>query len=325
VPESCVVGVDLGQTWVRAAVADLTGRIVARRDVRNTARSASTVVEVVARAARQVRDEAAITPSQVAHTTVGSPGVFDPDDGTLLLASRIRRWGRPSLIEELRRELGEATTVANDANLAAIAERTYGCAATVRTFVYLMVGTGLGMGIVIDGRLHTGHRGAAGEVAYLPIALESEGAAAFGSRWGAFEESVAGGAVVRRAVELGMSPRLSALQVFDAARRGNPVARAAIAIVAERLALVVAAVAAVLDPELVIVGGGVGSGLDVLGEPMERRLHQLTPFRPRVVASELGEEAVLLGAIASALEVTTGTRRDRSAAARRSASPARSG
>jgi hypothetical protein len=109
--------------------------------------------------------------------------------------------------------------------------------------------------------------------------------------------------MVRAAVDLGLSSRLSARQIFDMARRGSPAARAAVVTEAERLALVVAAVTTVLDPEAVVMGGGVGSELDLLREPMEARLRQLTPFRPRIVVSELGDDAVLLGAIASALEV----------------------
>jgi predicted NBD/HSP70 family sugar kinase/biotin operon repressor len=297
-----VVGVDIGHSWVRCAVADLAGTIVARRDVRNTARSASTVVATVARVAREVTQAAGITWDQVVQTTVGSPGVFDPADGRLLLASRIRRWGRPSLLAELRRELGETTSIANDANLAAIGERFFGRGATARTFVYLLVGTGVGMGIVVDGKLHVGSRGAAGEVAYLPFGEEAV-QAGFGNRWGSFEETASAAAVVRTAVELGMSPRLSALQVFEAARRGSFAARTAVDREAERLALVVAAVTAILDPDAVVLGGGVGGELDLLREPMERRLRQLTPFRPQVVTSELGDEAVLLGAIAQALEM----------------------
>ncbi len=299
-----VVGVDIGHSWIRCAVADLAGGIVGRRDVRNTARSASTVVTTASDLAREVAAGAGISWTQVVQTVVGSPGVFDPADGTLLLASRIRRWGRPGLLEALRRELGEATAVSNDANLAALGERTFGRGVGVGTFVYLLVGTGVGMGVVIDGRLHVGHRGAAGEVAYLPLE-EAAGsrAPAYGIRWGTFEETVAAQGVVRTAAELGMSARLSALQVFDAARRGGVAAQAAVEREAERIALIVAAVAAVLDPEVVILGGGVGGEIDLLRDPLERRLHQLTPFRPAVVGSALDGDAVLLGAVALAVEI----------------------
>lgn len=298
-----VVGVDVGHSWLRCAVADLSGTVVARRDLRNAARSAPNLVRMVSTLARDVARSAGVEWPEVAWTMVGSPGVFDPGDGTLLLSSRLRRWGRPGLLDALRGELGDRTSVANDANLAALGELAAGWGASFRTFVYLLVGTGLGMGIVIDGRLHIGSRGAAGEVAYLPFGDEaSSRPRVYGTRWGSFEEMASARGVVQAAVDLGLSPRLSARQIFDIARRGGAAARAAVATEAERLALVVAAVTTVLDPEAVVMGGGVGGELDLLREPMEARLQQLTPFRPRIVASELGDDAVLLGAISSAIE-----------------------
>jgi predicted NBD/HSP70 family sugar kinase len=298
-----VVGIDVGHRWLRCAVADLSGTVVARRDVRNTARSAPNLVRMVSTLGRDVALSAGVGWPEVAWTMVGSPGVFDPGDGTLLLSSRIRRWGRPGLLDALRGELGVRTSVANDANLAALGELAGGWGSSFRTFVYLLVGTGLGMGLVIDGRLHAGARGAAGEVAYLPFGEEaSSRPPVYGARWGSFEEMASARGVVRAAVDLGLSPRLSARQVLDMARRGGAVARAAVVTEAERLALVVAAVTTVLDPEAVVMGGGIGGEFDLLREPMEARLQQLTPFRPRMVVSELGDDAVLLGAISSAIE-----------------------
>src|SRR5437868_12863255 len=98
-----------------------------------------------------------------------------------------------------------------------------------------------------------------------------------------------------------MQEPLSARQIFDAARGGNELARAVIEREGWHLAVAVAAVAAILDPELIVLGGGVGHNLDLLRGPLERRLHEITPLRPRIVASELGEYAVLFGAIATGL------------------------
>ena len=100
-----------------------------------------------------------------------------------------------------------------------------------------------------------------------------------------------------------MTGARSAQAVFEAARRGDQLALRAVELEGRRLALVVGSVAAILDPELVVLGGGIGRNLDLLREPMARRLSQLAPLRPTIVVSKLGEDAVLRGAVATALDV----------------------
>jgi predicted NBD/HSP70 family sugar kinase len=112
---------------------------------------------------------------------------------------------------------------------------------------------------------------------------------------------------VRTAKRLGMAGATSAKRVFAAARSGDGLAQAAVAAEAERLALVVGTVAAIVDPEFVLLGGGVGSNIDLLRPPLERRLAELTPLAPPVAEGELGQDATVLGAVASALD----TARDR--------------
>jgi len=99
-----------------------------------------------------------------------------------------------------------------------------------------------------------------------------------------------------------MKPPLTARKVFEAARRGDGLAREVVAAEARRVALAIAAVAPILDPELVILGGGIARNEDLLLEPIRSELRELTPFRPRLAVSQLGEEAVLAGAVAIALE-----------------------
>ena len=188
----------------------------------------------------------------------------------------------------------------NDVNLAALGEQAAGHGRGVRHFVFLSIGTGVGLGLVLDGRLYRGARGAAGEIAYLPIG-ESDPHERSVRRRGPFEETVAGGSVARVAAELGMPRPLTAERVFAAARRGDPVALEAVEIEGRRLALGIAAIAAVVDPELVILGGGVGKSGDLLVRPIAEELRRLSPFHPRVEVSALGEDAVLTGAIATAL------------------------
>jgi predicted NBD/HSP70 family sugar kinase len=304
-----VLGLDIGRAWVRCSVADLAGTVVNRQDVPNRARSATALVDTVAGLAHAVLDNAGLGQDQVVHTMIGSPGVLDPQSGRLLLAAgNLPGWGRPGLFEDLRRALGQSVAVENDANLAAIGEHAFGAGAGTSAFVFLTVGTGIGMGIVVDGNLYRGARGAAGEVGFLPQGADgSPGAPALSElelgRRGMLEEIAAADGVVRTAQALGMEGARSAQAVFEAARRGDRTARQAVELEGHRLALVVSSVAAILDPELVVLGGGIGRNLDLLQASLTRRLHEVTPLRPDVVVSRLGDEAVLRGAVATALEV----------------------
>lgn len=303
-----VVGIDVGAGFLRCAVADLAGTIVGRHDVPNRARSAATLVTALVGLAHEVVEGAGLTWSQVVHTLVGSPGVFDPGSGRLLFAPNLPGWERTGLVERLGEALGTGVTVENDANLAAVGERTFGSGSDVGTFAYLMVGTGLGMGVVIDGRLYRGHAGAAGEIGFVPLGADGSPGApspAGGDvgRRGMLEAAAAADGVVRTAAALGLAGPTTAERVFRAARAGDPTAVRAVEIEAYRLALLIGTVSAILDPELVVLGGGIGArNLDLLEEPVLAHLRQLTPFRPRIVASALGNDAVLLGALATGLE-----------------------
>jgi predicted NBD/HSP70 family sugar kinase len=218
------------------------------------------------------------------------------------MAPNLPGWGRHGLVEAVRDELGTNVAFENDVNLAALAELAHGHGRNVDNFVFMSVGTGIGMALVIDGQLYRGAHGAAGEVAYMPLGMGDPHDPA-NRRRGAFEEAAAAAGVVRMAKKLGMRMPQTPETIFVAARRGNPVASRVVEMEATRLALAIAMVTPVLDPELVVLGGGIGRNGDLLLEPIEQELRQLLPFRPRVVVSALGEDAVLRGAVAIALAV----------------------
>ncbi|WP_327287441.1 ROK family protein [Streptomyces sp. NBC_01198] len=285
------VGIDIGRAWLRVALADLDGSVVARGDVRNRARTSAAMADLVVATAHRVVAESAVPAAKVVHAVVGTPGVYDAAARRVRYALHLPGWGRAGLFDRMRDELGMPLAVHNDANLAALGEHSFGVGAGSRLFVYVMIGTGLGMGIVADGRPFTGANGAAGEIGFLPWP---------GREPGTLEDTVSADAVVRAARALGMTGTLTAKSVFDAARSGSPAAVAAVRQEGERLAHTVAAVAAVLDPDLVVLGGGVGHSADLLLDTVRDTLRRLTPLRPRVVASALGEDAVLLGAVATA-------------------------
>jgi predicted NBD/HSP70 family sugar kinase len=296
-----VVGIDVGTSLLRAAIADLNGDVVARRDERAQATSARTLISHIGEIAHGLAREAGIRWGQVTCATVGSPGVFEPSRGQVALAHNLPGWGRHGLVEAVQRELGTNIAFENDVNLATVGEQWRGLGKDVSNFVYLHVGTGVGMGLVLNGELYRGATGAAGEVGYMPLAAADPHDPA-NRRRGALESALGAKGIVEMARELGMRPPLSSKKILAAARRGDETAREVVGHVGERIALAVAAVVPVVDPELVILGGGVGRNGDLLLEPVERELHAISPFQPRLEVSALGEDAELTGAVALALQ-----------------------
>ncbi len=299
-----VVGVDIGRRVLRIAVADLEGSIVARLDEPNRCRSASALVRTVSESVDRAVASAGLNPHEVVSTVAGTPGVPDPATGTVHRAPNLPGWERRGLLHELVSALaarGSDVVVENDANLCAVGEHALGAALGVDVLVCLTVGTGIGMGLLVDGRLFRGAHGAAGEIADLPFGVVPSGAGAGTRRPGPVETAAAGQAVVAAARSRGLTKARSAKDVFRLARAGDPRALGVVEEEAEKLAYVVAAVAAVLDPRLIVLGGGIGGNTDLLAEPMRRALAATTPVVPDIVAGQLGEDAVLAGAIATAL------------------------
>ncbi|WP_435616376.1 ROK family protein [Streptomyces sp. 1222.5] len=288
------LGVDIGRSWLRVAVVDLDGTVAARADVRNRARASAALADLVVGTARQVVENSGVDPAEVVHGVVGTPGVYDERRRRVRYAMRLPGWGRTGIVDRMREELGVPLEVHNDANLAALGEYTYGVGEGSRLFAYILIGTGLGMGVVSEGRLFTGAHGLAGEIGFLPWPGRQKPER--------LEDAVSGVAVVESARRFGMSGQLTAKAVFDAARRGDPAAARAVELEGERIAHTVAAAAAVLDPDLVVLGGGVGHNVNLLRRPVREHARALTPLRSRIVPSPLGGDAVLLGAVATALD-----------------------
>lgn len=301
-----VVGVDVGRGWVRTAVANLSGQIVARTDRPNDAQSADALVALISHIAHETVANAGLAWSQVVHAVVGTPGVLDEQSKRLLFSSNLPEWGRHGLLAELQAAFGLSLSLENDANLAALGERSFGWGSSASTFVYITIGTGVGMGIILNNALYRGAHGAAGEIGFLPFGrgevLEETGKVN-DSYLGMFEEATSAEGIVRQAQELGLPASLSPRQIFDAAQQGDTKALAVVEQEGYRLALAIAVITAVLDPELIVLSGGIGQRSELLIPPLERKLQQLTPLRPRIVSSKLGGDSILLGSIATALEI----------------------
>jgi predicted NBD/HSP70 family sugar kinase len=292
VPEAALVlGLDLGARFLRGAICDLTGTIRARQDVELDGADAERALGAVADLRGALVAATGLSGDLIDGGVVGVPGVTGAGDGTLQLAANVPGLeGRP-FEAELEERLGLPITLENDINLAALGERELGVARGVDDFVFLSVGTGMGAGIVLRGELHTGRHGFAGEIDFALDALDEDVDPSA-------PQVAEIAARVTQGAETSLRAPFEARAVFDAARQGDEAAQLVVDEIARRIALHLAPVAAVVDVELVVLGGGIGSNGDLLLEPVRELLARWLPFPPHVEVSTVGEAAVLAGALA---------------------------
>ncbi len=279
-----VLGFDLGARFLRGGLCDLRGDIRARRDVPTPGAIAETV-----EAAAALRDgllaAAELAARPVVQAVVAVPAVVSAKDGSISLPGDVPGLGDGDLRSDLERRLGLPVTLENDVNLAAVGEQWRGAARGVDDFAFLSIGTGLGAAVVLDGRLHRGSHGAAGELDAVRAGRPDD-------------VDPCAPALTAYAASLGAtSPELPAL--FAAARGGDGLGREVVAEAARRIALHVLPLAATLDLPLVVLGGGVGANGDLLLDPIRRHLADWLPYPPRVETSSIGDAAALAGALAT--------------------------
>jgi predicted NBD/HSP70 family sugar kinase len=297
-----IVGVDIGRRVLHVAVADLDGVVVARLEEPNRSRSGAMLLHTVENTVHRAVAQAGLACEDIVVTVLGTPGIPDAASGTIHRAPNLPGWERRGLLGELTTALrahGSEVVVENDANLCAIGEHACGAARGVDVVACLVVGTGIGMGIVIDGKLFRGAHGAAGEIADLPFGRVPAGATVH--RPGPVEVAAAGQAVVSAAQEAGLAAP-TAKAVFDLAREGDERALRVVEDEAVKLAHVVAVMITVLDPGRIVLAGGIGRNADLLTSPMHRELAATVPLVPEIVGGHLGDDAVLVGAIATAMD-----------------------
>jgi predicted NBD/HSP70 family sugar kinase len=291
VPEAAIVlGLDLGARFLRGAVCDLAGEIRARQDVELRGADADGALHAIAALHRTLLAAAELPAELVDGVVLGVPGVVEAGSAKLRLTTpNIPGLEDRAFGAEVGDQIATAVALENDVNLAAVGERWQGIAQGVDDFAFLHVGTGLGMGLVLNGEVHRGHHGAAGEVDWALAGIAEE-----------VDPSAEG--VAALAAQLGVAAPYDARGIFAAARRRDPLARAVVDEIARRVAAHIAPIGAVADVELVVLGGGLGTNGDLLLEPVRTHLEEWMPYPPRVEISSLGEAAVLMGALAIGLQ-----------------------
>ena len=238
--------------------------------------------------------------------SVGCTGAMDAATGRILFSSAFPGLQDVNLADALRGSVGDTVLVENDCNLAVLAERWCGAAQGVDDVICVLASERLGAGIVVSGRLVRGHAGAAGEMAFLGAYEEEHGAAGVAriARTMAAQAVARGegrGGALWAAVE-GDPARADAEAVFAAAAAGDALAAGIVEESLHSAGRAIVTMALVLNPELVVIGGGVARAGDALIAPLRRRLDQMARLPPRLEASPLAEQGVVLGAIRHALD-----------------------
>ena len=297
-----VLGLDIGRQFLRGAVADLAGSVLVKSAQRTRATSTRGRITELIGLADGLCAEAGLVRSAISQTVIGSPGIHDARRDAITLAGELAAWGKPAVLAELRTAFGKQLVVENDVDAATLAEHVHGHGREFGTFAFVWIGTGIGMGLVIDGNLHRGVHGAAGEIAYMPISAEQGSDPHDERRRGQLEAAGSAAAVVRAARRAGMRGAVSARRVFEASTAGDARAAAVVAGEAELVARAVCAIVTVIDPELVVLGGGIGQAPG-FAAAMAKQLGRLAPVMPEVRVSALGTEAVVDGCLASGAEL----------------------
>jgi len=297
-----VIGADIGGTNLRVAAADLYGERICDRRRQTSKDGSRSVGEQLLEMVTEVIDEAGARHGSPLALGVASPGVIDQASGLVTsLAYNVTPDGRFDPLHVIRTRFDMPVIVENNVNLAAVGEKWFGLARGVSTMVFIAIGTGIGLGIIVGDELLRGANGAAGEIAYLPLAADP-----FDPRHrlhGGLEDEVGAAGIVsafngRRAD--GDPELATAQEVFELALTGNDAARAVVDHVAATLGAAIGTVCAILDPELVVLGGGIGANEQLL-RPVRGSAAALVPMTARIEQSQLGERAALQGAVAVAL------------------------
>jgi fructokinase len=251
------IGVDLGGTKIEAIAIDPTGRERARRRVPSPAHDYGAIVAAIGGLVRDLEREL----GETASVGVGIPGVTSPATGLVKNANTTVLIGRP-FDRDLAAELGRPVRLANDANCFAMSEAADGAAAGARVVFAVILGTGVGGGLVVDGRIVVGANAIAGEWGHNPLPwpqdAERPGARCYCGKHGCIETFLSGPGIARDfAAATGQA--WGAPEIVAAAERGDPAAGAALERYEDRLARALATVINVVDPDAIVLGGGLSN------------------------------------------------------------------
>lgn len=308
--KNCYIGIDLGGTFIKYGLVGETGEILARG--KTATPSGCGYAETIGAIAAAVREIAPPAAACVRAAGIGSPGVIDGEDGIVVTSGNLG-WEEKPLASDLSQILGMPVVLTNDANAAAWGEYACGAGKQYRSVVLLTLGTGVGSGIVLDGRLFEGTRGAGAELGHETICLD--GVPCSCGRRGCFEAYASASALIRQTKEAMEHDRSSLMwelcggeiahvngkTAFDGLRAEDRAARKVVTAYVRYLAEGIANVVNAFRPEAVLLGGGLSAEGETLTVPLQEQTDALIlghgRYAPvKILTARLGNDAGLIGA-----------------------------
>ena len=293
-----VLGIDLGASTIRGVMADITGAIVTETEIAADPRGGAHLPAQIAQLKADILQAAEMTSDKLLLATVAIPGVMNQQSGHLDLAPNLAGIGDMDVATTLRQALDCKVIFENDVNAAALGEYWETGEYVEGHFAFVSLGTGVGLGILVDGKLLRGASLAAGEIGYLPLGADPF--MPLSLERGALECAIGAAGISARYQMAGGTGVLSVREIFDRYRAGERAAIATIEETARLAALVVVTVTAVIDPDKVVFGGNIGARPELV-EIISRILPTATRRPVKVEASRLGARATVVGAAAIAL------------------------
>jgi glucokinase len=303
-----ILGVDMGGTKIYGALSDLGGNVLDEMNIAWHGTSEEDSFSHLTTLIDTLLESAKLAGRQVHGIGVGAPGITLHKEGIVKWANTLH-WKDFPLKQRLSELYPLLITVDNDVNLAAMGELWFGAGQNTQNMVMVAIGTGIGAGIIIDGALYRGANEASGEIGNMLPGCEFLGKNF--EDFGALE-SVASGTGIAERARIALKGKftteelenLIAEDVFEAAKQNQEWASKIINETVDYLAIAIANLAVAFDPELIILGGGVSRSAEMLVEPILHRMEGAIPMLPRLVVSNLGLRAGVMGAITNVLHNT---------------------
>jgi predicted NBD/HSP70 family sugar kinase len=300
------VGVDIGRRHIRVAVADLGHRVLSDQSARvepDADEAPMHALDLAGEMVGRVLRDVAGDPAAVVGVGLGIPAPIT-SDGRIGAPALLPAWTDLRPADELARRVAMPVRLENDANLGALGEYTWGAGRGYAHFVYIKLATGIGAGIVLDGRLYRGAAGTAGELGHVTI--DARGPVCRCGNRGCLELS-AGGRALLAHVRLSHPDFVDITELLACAGRGDPGCRRLLADAGTHLGVAIGSLVNLLSPQRIVLGGELSAAVDLLREPIRRGLGETAMPAPvravEVVGGDLGERAAALGGVALALGV----------------------